>query len=166
MSGHTENEILIAAPIDLTWEITNDLERWPQLFSEYAAVEILERDGHRVVFRLTMHPDAEGTVWSWVSERTADPAAHAVTARRIETGPFAFMTIGWTYTETPQGTLLRWVQDFAMAPHAPVDDAAMTDLINRNSRVQMALIRDKIEVRARELAAVPADTGHLRHGES
>ena len=36
MSGHTENEITIAAPLDLVWEMTNDLENWPRLFSEYA----------------------------------------------------------------------------------------------------------------------------------
>ena len=54
----------------------NDVERWPELFTEYASAEILERDGDTVRFRLTMHPDPEhgGQVWSWVSERTADPA--------------------------------------------------------------------------------------------
>ena len=38
MAGHTENEITIAAPLDLVWDMTNDLESWPQLFSEYASV--------------------------------------------------------------------------------------------------------------------------------
>ncbi|MGW2593818.1 SRPBCC family protein [Streptomyces sp. NPDC001515] len=159
MSGHTENEIVIAAPLDLVWEITNDLENWPQLFSEYASVEVMERDGERTVFRLTMHPDENGTVWSWVSERTTDRPAREVRARRVETGPFAHMDIHWTYAEVPGGTRMRWTQDFAMRPDAPVDDAWMTDNINRNSRVQMELIRDRIEQRDRERrsAAVPAN---------
>lgn len=151
MTGHTENEITVNAPLDLVWEVTNDLPNWPQLFSEYAALEILEEEGDTTRFRLTMHPDENGTVWSWVSERTADRAARSVRARRVETGPFAHMDIHWQYDEVPGGgTRMKWTQDFAMKPEAPVDDAWMTDNINRNSKVQMALIRDKIEQRERE----------------
>ncbi len=47
MAGHTENEITIAAPVDLVWDMTNDVERWPQLFSEYASAEILSREATR-----------------------------------------------------------------------------------------------------------------------
>src|SRR6185503_3394784 len=95
MAGHTENEVVIAAPIDLTFSVTNDLDRWPALFSEYASVEILHRDGPTTRFRLTMHPDEEGRVWSWVSERTVDPDAFTVEAQRVETGPFEHMRIHW-----------------------------------------------------------------------
>jgi aromatase len=150
VSGHTENEITIAAPLELVWDVTNDLENWPRLFSEYAAVEIIERDGDSTTFRLTMHPDENDKVWSWVSERTVDRATRTVRARRVEPGPFQHMNIRWEYSEVPGGTMMRWAQDFAMRPDAPVDDAWMTDNINRNSKVQMELIRDKIEQRDRE----------------
>lgn len=145
MSGHTDNQIVIAAPMDLLWERTNDVENWPDLFSEYASAQVLERDGDRVLFRLTMHPDANGQVWSWVSERVADPATRTVTARRVETGPFERMDIRWTYEEVEGGVRMRWVQDFAMKPTAPVDDEAMSRRINENSRTQMALIKRKVE---------------------
>lgn len=150
MAAHTENEIVIGAPLDLVWDVTNDLERWPQLFSEYASVEVLEREGRKTTFRLTMHPDENGKVWSWVSEREPVPETRTVTARRVETGPFDFMEIFWSYHEVPGGTRMRWVQDFAMKPDAPVDDAGMTARINANSVVQLELIRDTIEKRARE----------------
>jgi aromatase len=159
-AGHTENEIVIAAPVGLTWDLTNDLESWPRLFSEYAAVEIMERDGDKVTFRLTMHPDENGTVWSWVSERVLDRRNLTVRARRVETGPFEHMDIHWEYAEVPGGTSMRWVQDFAMKPTAPVDDAAMTDRINRNSVVQMERIRERVEKQAAErgLSAMPVRT--------
>ncbi|WP_405708578.1 MULTISPECIES: SRPBCC family protein [unclassified Streptomyces] len=150
MPGHTENEITIAAPLDLVWDVTNDLENWPQLFSEYAAVEITERDGDSTTFRLTMHPDENDKVWSWVSERTVNRAERTVRARRVEPGPFQHMNIRWEYSEVPGGTKMHWTQDFAMRPDAPVDDDWMTANINRNSKVQMELIRDKIEQRDRE----------------
>ncbi len=150
MAGHTENSITIDAPLDLVWEMTNDLENWPRLFSEYASVDIISREGNTTMFRLTMHPDENGKVWSWVSERTPDREKRTVRARRVETGPFDHMDILWEYAELPGGVEMRWTQDFAMKPDAPVDDDWMTDNINRNSRTQMALIRDRIEQVARD----------------
>ena len=155
MVGHTENSITIDAPFDLVWEMTNDLENWPNLFSEYASVEVLSREGATTTFRLTMHPDENGKVWSWVSERPPDRDKRIVRARRVETGPFAHMNILWEYAELPDGVRMRWIQDFAMKPDAPVDDAWMTDNINRNSRTQMALIRDRIEQAAGEREGAP-----------
>ncbi|MET7620786.1 SRPBCC family protein [Streptomyces sp. NPDC005408] len=157
MPGHTENEITVAAPLDLVWDMTNDIENWPSLFSEYASVDVLERAGSTTTFRLTMHPDDNGTVWSWVSERTTDRKGRNVNARRVETGPFQHMNIRWEYTEVPGGTRMHWTQDFAMKPDAPVDDDWMTDNINRNSKIQMELIRDKIEQRDRESRAAVAN---------
>jgi aromatase len=158
VAGHTENAITIAAPVDLVWDITNDLENWPQLFSEYAAVEVLSRDGNTTTFRLTMHPDENGKVWSWVSQRVTDRDTLSVRAHRVEPGPFEYMNIQWEYAETVDGTRMVWTQDFAMKPDAPVDDAGMTDIINRNSRVQMALIRDRIEQAVPEHRAAPVMT--------
>lgn len=155
MAAHTQNEITIAAPLDLVWDMTNDVGNWPQLFSEYASAEILAEEGNRTTFRLTMHPDANGTVWSWVSERETDRDTLSVRARRVETGPFAYMNIHWQYEQTRAGTRMVWTQDFEMKPDAPVDDEWMRDNINRNSKVQMALIRDRIEQAAGERPPVP-----------
>ncbi|MEV7601787.1 SRPBCC family protein [Kitasatospora sp. NPDC089797] len=155
MAGHTDNSILIDAPLETVWEITNDLENWPNLFSEYASVEVLERDGDTVTFRLTMHPDENGVAWSWVSRRTPDAATRTVKAFRVETGPFEFMEIHWEYTAGEQGgVLMRWVQDFHMKPQAPVDDAGMTEHLNRNTVIQQQLIKERVEAAAR--ARTPA----------
>ena len=154
MAGHTDNHIVIDAPIDVVWQMTNDVPNWPDLFSEYASAEVLERDGETVLFRLTMHPDEDGNVWSWVSRRTSDPATRSVRAERVETGPFDFMKICWEYTEEPGGGVrMRWVQDFHMKPQAPATDEAMTEHLNRNTKVQMALIKEKVEAAARSLTS-------------
>jgi aromatase len=144
-AAHTESSIVINAPMDLVWEMTNDVESWPHLFSEYAAAEIIARDGNTVRFRLTMHPDDNGKVWSWVSERVMDPQARAVHAHRVETGPFEFMNIDWTYRETSTGVEMRWVQDFHMKPDAPVDDATMAGMITKNSAVQMERVKTIVQ---------------------
>jgi aromatase len=150
--GHVDNSVLINSDMELVWDVTNDVENWPDLFTEYASAEIIERDGATVRFRLAMHPDENGKVWSWVSERTPDAAKRRVVARRVEPGPFEFMNIEWIYTAEPGGTRMRWIQDFRMRPDAPVDTAAMTDRINANTAIQMDVIRKKIEQLAGESA--------------
>ncbi|WP_043623247.1 cupin domain-containing protein [Nonomuraea candida] len=169
MIGHTDNAIEIDAPIGFVWDQTNDVTVWPDLFSEYAKAEILTESENSVTFRLTMHPDELDRVWSWVSERTWDRDTWTVRARRVETGPFEFMNITWTYEELdPDRTRMRWVQDFHMKPGAPVDTAGMTERINANSKVQMALIKERVELRRRRVVGfhdVPANTkrgGDLR----
>jgi NAD(P)-dependent dehydrogenase (short-subunit alcohol dehydrogenase family) len=145
MAARTENAIDIQAPMGLVWSMTNDLPSWPELFSEYAAVEILHRDGDTVRFRLTMHPDEDGKVWTWVSERTADLATRTVRAHRVETGPFEYMNIHWDYRPVDGGVRMRWVQEFHMRPTAPVDDEAMAAHINRNTLIQMERIKQRVE---------------------
>ena len=148
MAVRTDNSIVINAPLDVVWEITNDVANWPNLFTEYATADILERRDNTVVFRLTMHPDENGKVWSWVSERTSDPATHSVRARRVETGPFEFMNIEWYYEPADGGTKMRWVQEFTMKPQAPANDEQMESYINTNTKKQMAIIKERIETRA------------------
>jgi aromatase len=158
MAGHTDNAIVIGGRMPLVWDMTNDIESWPQLFSEYASVEILDRSGDTVTFRLTMHPDENGTAWSWVSRRTPDPETRTVRAERVETGHFEFMRIYWEYHEVDGGVRMRWVQDFQMKPTAPIDDAAMTARLNRNTAIQQERIKRLIEEEA-AVRAGPAAGG-------
>lgn len=146
--GHTDNRVVINAPLALVWDMTNDVESWPDLFSEYGEAEILERQGDTVRFRLSTVPDGTGTSYSWVSERTPDRENLTVKAYRVETGIFEFMHIAWSYREVVGGVEMRWVQDFAMKPGGPADDAQATDYINRNSVVQMARIKGLVEAAA------------------
>ena len=150
MAAHTDNEVTIDAPLDFVWERMMDIESWPQLFSEYAKAEVIERDGDRVQFRLTTHPDPdyEGQVWSWVSERVADPASHSSKSRRIETGPFEYMNIEWYFEERNGGTRMRWVQDFSMKPGAPADDEQAQEYMNKNTKTQMGIIKERLEAEA------------------
>jgi aromatase len=148
MAQHTDNAVLVDAPLDLVWSMTNDVPSWPSLFSEYAAVEVLRTDGDTMLFRLTMRPDPAGNTWSWVSERTVSAATRTVRARRVEPGWFRYMDILWSYRETPDGVEMRWIQDFEMRPDSPVDDAAMAERLNRNTGVQQQRIRALIETAA------------------
>jgi aromatase len=145
MSVHTYNTVVINAPLDYVWEVTNRVELWPELFAEYASAEVLERTENTVRFRLTMRPDENGNSYSWVSERRLDRDTLSVHARRIEKGPFEFMRIRWEYQEVAGGTQLRWIQWFQVTPGAPLTDEAMAEYINHNSRLELDRIKDIVE---------------------
>jgi aromatase len=146
MAAHTENAVVINAPFDVVWDMTNDIEAWPTLYEEYAKAEILERNGPTVTFRLHTHPNGEGKVWSWVSERTPDPVTRTVRARRIETGPLAEkLELFFDYVETPEGVRLRCIMDVVLRPDAGVDDAMAEEFLNDQSKNEMAHIKEVIE---------------------
>jgi aromatase len=102
-----------------------------------------------VTFRLTTRPDADGKIWSWVSQRTPDRASRTVRAHRIETGPFSYMRLHWRYTEVEGGVEMRWTQDFAVRPDAPFDDDQITEPLNATTVREMARIKRLVEDTAR-----------------
>ncbi len=150
----TDNSVVIDGPLELVWEMMTDVESWPNLFTEYASAEILERDGNTIQFRLTTHPDPDydGQVWSWVSERTIDPESHTTKSHRIETGPFEYMKIDWFFEEVDDGTMMRWVQDFSMKPEAPATNEETEEYLNRNTKEQMSVLKGRLEEAARSRA--------------
>jgi aromatase len=146
MSGHTENEIVIDAPVDVVWEEANNLSQWPELFAgEYERVDVLDSPPDRVIFRITTKPQENGQSYSWVSERVPDPERRQVVARRLETGPFLYMHIVHAFSDDGAGTKVRWVQDFEMRPGAPFTDEQMADRINRGSEQNLRRHKQVIE---------------------
>ncbi|CAM5394442.1 ABM domain-containing protein OS=Streptomyces fumanus OX=67302 GN=GCM10018772_33960 PE=4 SV=1 [Streptomyces fumanus] len=160
MAGRTDNSVVIDAPMDLVWEMTNNVSRWAVLFAEYAESEVLAVERDTVRFRLTTQPDEDGTQWSWVSERTLDPENRTVTARRLDNGLFEYMNIRWEYTEEPNGVRMRWIQEFTMKPSAPVDDSGAEDHLNRQTAKEMARIKKLVEEAARARAGSALDEGN------
>ncbi|MCA9406291.1 MAG: polyketide cyclase [Candidatus Omnitrophica bacterium] len=111
--GHTVNSIFIKAPFKNTFDISNHIERWTELFGdEYVSAEVLSREGNEITFRLT---DDENK--SWVSKRWLHPEQkYAYASRHDPMFPFKYMKIIWLYHEQDGGTLMTWIQDFEMDP--------------------------------------------------
>lgn len=139
--AHTKNTVLIKAQYDAVFDITNDIERWPELFNEYSEAKVLARDGARITFQLT---NKEGK--SWRSSRLLDKPGHKATASREEPMfPFKFMNLLWTYIEKDGGVEMTWEQDFEMDEKAPVDNATAVQRINEHSKMNMERIKGIIE---------------------
>ncbi|TKA11218.1 cupin domain-containing protein [Actinacidiphila oryziradicis] len=165
MTGHTDNEIVVDAPIDFVWTVTNDIRAWPELFTEYSSTEVLEESAESVTFRLTMHPDENGNEWSWVSRRESDRASWTVRSQRVETGFFEYMHLRWDYQPVGEDrTKMRWQQDFTMKPEAPIGDEAMRERLDRNTPVQMKAVKAAVEARRARVVGVGDVPSNRRRG--
>jgi len=144
--GYTKNSIVIAAPIDKVFDLTNDIERWPELFTEYQAAKVVSREGNKIVFELTTHPEGEQPSRTWRSSRVIDRENWCVTAEREDPKfPFEYMHITWLYESVPGGTQMTWIQNFKMHPMTGWTEEQGEQSINANTPVQMAAIKQKIE---------------------
>lgn len=114
--------IVISGDIDQIFAITNDIERWPELFQEYHGAKVLSYDRHgrfaKIEFQLT---NEEGETWqSW---RILDFEERVAIAQRgTPQYPFKYMHLRWSYESTEEGVKMTWIQDFEMDPKAPFTD--------------------------------------------
>jgi aromatase len=58
------------------------------------------------------------------------------------------MNIEWLFEPVDGGTKMRWVQDFSMKPTAPNDDKGAEEYLNKNTKVQMGVIKERLEKEA------------------
>jgi len=146
--GYTENSVVILRDFDTVFELTNTIELWPQLFTEYEKAEVLERHGNEILFRLTTYPEGDQPSHSWVSSRQIDKEKRQAIAERLEpTFPFQYMHIRWTYEPLPGdgGVIMTWIQEFEPHPQFPKTSEQMESFLNRNTRTQMREFKRKIE---------------------
>jgi aromatase len=158
--GYIRNVVAIEAPLDEVFRITNDVRIWPELFSEYKSCEVLEDKTGDVTFRLTTHPDENGQTWSWISRRQTDFARKSTySEREPDSGPFARMEIRWWYDSPSSAlTLMTWEQEFTMRPTAPVSEQGATDYLNKHTKIQQQVIKERVEKRYQE-SLKPAGPG-------
>lgn len=156
--GHTCNSIIINAPYDLVFDISNDIPRWTELFgSEYKKAEVVKKEANKITFRLTDDEDK-----SWQSWRLLFKDKYFTYSEREEPKfPFKFMKIVWLYTLKPVGMALAiapptaewsveltWIQHFEMDEKAKFDDEQVEGFINKHSKENLMIFKEVIEKEA------------------
>lgn len=147
--GYIRNAVLIHASVEDVFRLTNNVRAWPDLFTEYASSEVLEETEDSVTFQLTTHPDESGTQWSWVSTRWTNADRRSTYSKRNPaSGPFKEMELRWWYDSVDEtSTVMTWEQEFTMKPEAPFSEQAATEHLNRQTRIQQKVIKERIEQR-------------------
>jgi aromatase len=140
--GHTCNSIVINAPYDKVFDISNDIPRWTELFgSEYKEAKVLKKEGNKITFQLT---DDESK--SWVSWRLLFKENYFAYAERHDPKfPFQYMKIVWLYHQTPAGVELTWIQHFTMDQKAKFNDTQVEGFINMHSKDNLKIFKEVIE---------------------
>lgn len=143
--GHTCNSIVINAPYEKVFDISNDIPRWTELFGgEYKEAVVIKKEANRITFRLT---DDEGH--SWQSFRLLfKEQGFAYAERQDPLFPFKFMKIIWLYTPRPEGVELTWIQHFEMDGKAKFSDQQVEGFINAHSRDNLLIFKNTIEKEA------------------
>ena len=148
--GHTRNHIVINAPYELIFDISNKIERWTELFGdEYVKADVLERKDNEITFRLH---DKDGK--NWISKRWLyKDLKFAVASRHDPMFPFKYMKIVWFYVEQAEGVKMIWIQDFEMDPGFTKFTAEQIEgFVNEHSQHNMKIFKKVIEKEAETLA--------------
>ena len=143
--GHTCNSIIINAPYDLVFDISNDIPRWTELFgTEYKKAEVVSKEGNKITFRLTDEDDK-----SWQSWRLLFKDKYfAYAQRETPMFPFEYMKIVWLYTQKPEGIEMTWIQHFHMDAQAKFNDQQIEGFINEGSQANLKIFKEIIEKEA------------------
>jgi aromatase len=140
--GHTCNSIIINAPYEKVFDISNDIPRWTELFgTEYKKAEVVKKENNKITFRLTDDEDK-----SWQSWRLLFKDRYFTYAEREDPKfPFKYMKIVWLYTPTPEGIKLTWIQHFEMDGKAKFNDEQVEGFINKHSQENLKIFKESIE---------------------
>lgn len=140
--GHTCNSIIINAPYERVFSISNDIERWTELFGgEYKNAEVLSKEDNKITFRLT---DDEARTWqSW--RLLFEDKYFTYSEREEPKFPFKYMKIIWLYTPKPEGIEMTWIQHFEMDGKAKFNDEQVEGFINKHSKENILIFKAVIE---------------------
>ena len=140
--GHTCNSIVINAPYDLVFNISNNIPRWTELFgSEYKKAEIISKESDKITFRLTDDEDKSWESWRLLYK----DKFFTYSERQDPKFPFKYMKIIWLYTQKPEGVELTWIQHFEMDDKAKFNDEQVEGFINKHSKDNLLIFKNVIE---------------------
>ena len=140
--GHTCNSIVINAPYEKVFDISNDITRWTELFgAEYKKAEVVRKEGNKITFRLTDEDDKTWQSWRLLFKDNC----FAYAEREEPRFPFTYMKIIWLYTPGPAGVLMTWIQHFEMDEKAKFNDAQVEGFINEGSQHNLKIFKKIIE---------------------
>lgn len=129
--------IFVQGDPDKVFELTNDIPRWTELYTNMAAARVIsfEREGRfaKLVFELT---NKEGRTWrAW---RILDYAERVAMSRRdAPSYPYAFHYLTWRYEAQDGGTLMTWTDDFEMDPASPIkNEVALEPMLEHMAEAQ------------------------------
>jgi aromatase len=134
--------IVVNAPITKVFDISNQMDRWPEMMPEYRDAEILEaKEGRKIWFRLAHESGAE-----WISWRVLYPPYVAYAERQEPKLPFKYMQIVWTYTPVgPEQTEMTWDMTFELPDEQKAEEGTWTKNMTAHTEINQTKMKTFIE---------------------
>ncbi len=143
---HVHHEVAVRAPAADIYRLIAQVRNWPQIFPPTIHVDHLEGDGTEE--RIRIWATANGQPKSWTSRRTLDPAALRIDFRQeVSSPPVASMGGAWLIVPvSADESLVRLLHDFRAIDDDPESLAWIDLAVDRNSRSELAALKDNIEL--------------------
>jgi len=110
----TVDQIVIRAPVERTFAVAADVERWPAILPHYRWVRFLDRrDGGGTVEMAAWRPFGffRYPTW-WISDMTVDPGAREIRYRHVR-GITKGMDVAWRFDPRAGAALVTIVHEWA-----------------------------------------------------
>lgn len=102
MTMHTENSIVINAPLNKIFATTSDLARWPEILPHYRWIRVLAREGNVSIVNMAARRGWLPIQWTSRFE-IANGELHFHHLKAFTRG----MDVKWTFTPTKDGVVVR-----------------------------------------------------------
>lgn len=109
---HTENEIVIHAPITRIFDLASAVERWPDLLPHYRWVRILRDDGDARLVEMAAERSRFPVHW-WALE-TCDPNVPRIQFRHVR-GVTTGMEVEWSFEDLQDAVRVRILHDLRLS---------------------------------------------------
>lgn len=128
---HTENSIIVSAPLERIFETAADLSLWPVILPHYRWIRFIERSPYRNVVRMAARRKCPpfrraGIPVQWTSEQEIDREKMEIRFHHLK----AFtkgMRVAWTFTQIDDGVEVRIKHD--LKPTIPIIGKFVTEKI-------------------------------------
>ena len=138
--------LLVDAPLDVAFQVTHDVEAWPSQNPLVKSIEVLEREGGKVVFRMT-HSDGR----AWNTALFAIPEHNVSFAERLEPqSPLSCMQYVRHYrADSATCTEITEEVRFELVPDSGLDEADVISRIRQHMAEVQPHLKKQIEASAR-----------------
>lgn len=144
-SREVEHEITVKAPAATVYGLIESVTSWPHVFPPTIHVERLEFTDRSE--RIRIWATARGEVKSWTSRRELDPRGLRITFRQeVSAPPVASMGGAWVIEPLADDACrVRLLHDYRALDDSPQGLAWIDEAVDRNSRSELAALRDGAE---------------------
>lgn len=134
--------ITVNAAIEKVFKISNQIDRWPEMMSEYKKAKILDKkEGRKIWFQL-----AHETGTEWVSWRVLYPPFLAYAEREAPKLPFKYMQLIWTYKPLgPEQTEMTWDMTFELPDESKAEEEKWAEGMVAHTEANQAKMKAFIE---------------------